>query len=165
MRVSTWKFGLRAVAAAAFAVLAIQGADARFGGPFAPLAGIWLGSGTLTMPGGAQERIRCRATYLVALRGDALRQRLLCASDSYQVDLQSDVIEQGGEVSGNWTETTLGASGILRGVVRGPVIRGVISGSGLTAYLLLITRGRTQSVSIQLQGSDFAGVFVIFHKE
>lgn len=156
------KSTLRAAAAAAITLLAMHAANAR--GPFGPLAGTWLGSGTITMPSGTQERLRCRVSYLVTPGGEALTQRLLCASDSYRVDLDSNVVDQGGIVSGTWTEMTRGASGTMTGTVRGPVIAGTISGAGLTASLLLVTRGRSQSVSIRLQGSDIAGVEVAFRR-
>jgi len=157
------KSRLCAYAAAAFAVLAIQG-NARAGGPFTPLAGNWTGSGTIDMPGGSHERIRCRATYAVSPGGDALTQKLLCASDSYQVDIDSAVTEQAGHVSGNWTETTRGASGTLTGVARAGTIQGTISGVGFTAALSLVTRGRAQFVSIRLNSSAIAGVTVSFHR-
>jgi hypothetical protein len=159
-----WKSGLRALAAAAFAVLAIQGADARAGSPFAPLAGVWTGSGTIDMPSGSHERIRCRASYVVSPSGTALNQVMRCASDSYQVNIQSDVAERGGAVSGTWAETTRGATGTLAGVVHGGTIQGTISGVGFTATLLLVTHGRTQLISIRLNSAEIAGVTVSFHR-
>jgi hypothetical protein len=158
------KSGLRICAAAAFAVLAIQGGYARGGGPFTPLAGNWLGSGTIDTPSGSSERIRCRATYAVSPGGDTLTQMLLCASDSYQVDIDANLTEQGGAVSGTWTETTRGATGSLTGVVHGGTIQGTITGVGFTAALTLVTRGRTQFVSIRLNSSEIAGVTVSFHR-
>jgi hypothetical protein len=52
-------------------------------GPFLAMAGTWSGGGTITMANGVRERVRCRAAYGVAERGDnfeiepALRQRQL----------------------------------------------------------------------------------------
>lgn len=157
------KFRPRVYAAAAFVLLAIQAGNA-FAGPFTPLAGAWIGSGIIEMPSGTQERLHCRASYVVSPSGAALNQVLRCASDSYQVDVNSDVTEQGGAVSGIWTETTRGARGSLTGVVRGGTIRGTIAGVGFTAALSLITRGRTQLVSIRLNSSEIAGVTVSFHR-
>jgi hypothetical protein len=155
----------RTYAMAFMAALAVPASDARAGGPFTPLAGNWTGRGTIIMPGGAQERIRCRASYVVSSAGDALSQVLRCASDSFIVNVDSEVTEQSGELSGSWTETTRGATGNLSGEVRGPVIRGTIAGLGFTAALSLVTRGRTQFVSITLEGgSDIAGVVVTFHR-
>ena len=35
-------------------------------GPFAGLAGVWSGGGTITLDDGSSERIRCRASYAVS---------------------------------------------------------------------------------------------------
>ncbi len=155
--------GFCALAAALFMLPAIQQAEAR--GPFALMAGRWIGSGTIDLPGGSHERIHCRASYVVSPSGTALNQVLRCASDSYQVDIDSDVAEQGGAVSGNWTETTRGASGTLAGVVHGGTIEGTITGVGFTAVLLLVTHPRTQLVSIRLNSAEIAGVTVDFRRD
>jgi hypothetical protein len=157
------KIALRASAAAAFALLAIQG-SAYAGGPFTPMAGNWIGSGTIDLPSGTFERLHCRATYGVSPGGDNLTQTLRCASDSYQVDIESNVTEQGGQVSGTWTETTRGATGTLSGVAHAGAIQGTIAGTGFTAVLSLVTRGRTQLVSIRLNSAEIAGVTVNFRR-
>src|SRR4051812_16003434 len=41
--------------------------------PFAGLAGTWSGSGTVSLSGGARERIRCRSTYQVGGEGTVVR--------------------------------------------------------------------------------------------
>ena len=41
--------------------------------PFAGMAGVWSGGGTITLDSGASERIRCRATYAVSSGGDGLK--------------------------------------------------------------------------------------------
>lgn len=133
-------------------------------GPFSLLAGNWFGNGILTV-GGAHEAIRCRAVYIVSDGGESLRQVLRCASDNYIIDVHADVVEQNGSLSGNWTETTSGASGSLSGFVRGPFIRGTISGPGFRAPLSLVTRGRLQHASISLGGSTLAEVVVTFHRD
>jgi hypothetical protein len=161
MPMRSFKSKLRAWAAATFAILA---PGAALGGPFTPLAGIWIGSGTIDLPSGSHERLRCRASYDVSPGGDNLTQALRCASDSYQVDIHSDVTELAGAVSGTWTETTRGATGTLSGVVHGGTIRGTISGVGFTATLSLVTHGRTQWISIRLNSSEITGVTVSFHR-
>jgi hypothetical protein len=49
-----------------------------------------------------QERLRCRASYGVAERGENLTLNLRCASDSYNFDLAGDVAYRGGAISGSW---------------------------------------------------------------
>ena len=45
-------------------------------GAFAAMAGSWSGGGTLTMTDGAQERLRCRASYSPDSGGDSLHLNL-----------------------------------------------------------------------------------------
>src|SRR4051794_9101317 len=65
-------------------------------GPFAGMAGVWSGGGTVTLDDGSTERIRCRATYAVGSGGNGLNQSLTCASDSYRFNLASNVVASGG---------------------------------------------------------------------
>jgi hypothetical protein len=69
-------------------------------GPFLGLSGHWSGAGTVTMKNGATERIRCKATYAVHSTGRALNQSLRGASDSYRLEISSNVIFEGGAISG-----------------------------------------------------------------
>jgi hypothetical protein len=149
--------------AAAFVAATAVSIGQSEAGPFSPLAGSWVGSGTLTVSG-ARERIRCRAIYFVSARGDSLRQILRCASDSYIIDVNSDVTEIDGRVSGTWHEASSGVTGTLTGVVRGAVIRGIVSGLGFEAPLSIITHGRSQYATISLGGPTIAGVAVNFHR-
>jgi len=65
------------------------------------------------MSNGAAERIRCRATYAVNGAGRALQQTLRCASDSYRLDISSNVVSEGGALSGSWSEATRGVSEVF----------------------------------------------------
>jgi hypothetical protein len=145
------------------AALMMSIGDPCLAGPFEPLAGNWVGSGTLTMSG-TRERIRCRAIYFVSSGGQALQQILRCASDNFIIDVHSNVIEIDGRLSGTWQETSSGVSGSLSGIARGGAIRGFISGLGVTASLSLVTRGRSQYASISLSGGTTAAVVVSFHR-
>jgi hypothetical protein len=71
-------------------------ADPGSEGPFLGLSGHWSGAGTVTMTNGVTERIRCKATYAVNATGKAVQQTLRCASDSYRVEISSNVISEGG---------------------------------------------------------------------
>ena len=77
---------------------AVPGSD----GPFLGLSGHWSGAGTVTLTNGATERIRCKAAYAVNSTGKAVQQTLRCASDSYRVEISSNVISEGGSLSGSW---------------------------------------------------------------
>jgi hypothetical protein len=119
--------------------------------PFAGMAGVWAGSGTITLDSGASERIRCRATYAVSRDGDGLNQSLVCASDSYKFDLKSDVIAKDGSLSGTWSESSRNVTGSLEGHAGGGQFNVVVSAPAFTANLTLKTSGNKQSVTISAQ--------------
>jgi hypothetical protein len=120
--------------------------------PFAGMAGVWSGGGTITLDSGASERIRCRATYAVSPDGDGLNQTLVCASDSYKFNLKSDVIAKNGSLSGTWSETSRNVTGSLEGHVGGGQFNVVVSAPAFTANLTLKTSGNKQTVSISAEG-------------
>jgi hypothetical protein len=116
------------------------------------LAGAWTGSGTIALSDGSIERLRCRATYQVDASGTGLQQSLRCASDSYRFDLGSDLVNQGGRISGTWSESSRGISGSLEGRVGGGRITALVEGAGFSANIRVTTAGQHQSVSIVSQG-------------
>lgn len=128
-------------------------------GPFSGLSGEWSGSGTIEMSDGSRERLRCRATYRVSGAGRGLQQTLRCASDSYRFDLASDVMSEGGRVSGTWSETSRGISGSLQGSAAGGRVSVAVDAPGFNADLNLTTHGNRQSVSIVSQ-SDIRNVSI-----
>jgi hypothetical protein len=132
-------------------------------GPFAGMAGTWAGSGTVTLDDGSTERIRCRATYAVGAGGNGLQQTLTCASDSYKFQLSSNVVAQGSEVSGTWSEASRNINGNLQGRAGGGVFQIVASAPGFTANLTLTTRGNKQSVVIRAE-SQFRGASISLSK-
>ncbi len=128
--------------------------------PFAGMAGVWSGSGTISLEGGAKERIRCKATYAVSSEGNGLNQALLCASDSYKFELKSDVIAKAGVLSGNWAETTRNVNGSLEGRAGHGHFDVTVSAPAFTAKLVMTTNGNRQNVAItsegQFKGADIA---------
>jgi hypothetical protein len=126
--------------------------------PFAAMAGSWSGGGVLTTTDGAQEPLRCRASYNVAGGGAELRLNLRCASQSYNFDLAGDVQYRGGAISGSWSETSRNASGSISGRAAGDRIEAAASGENFSANLSLTTRGSRQNVSIRPQGTNVTAV-------
>jgi hypothetical protein len=120
--------------------------------PFAGLAGVWSGSGTISLSDGSRERLRCKATYRVSAGDNALQQSLRCASDSYKLELSSDVVSEGGRVSGSWSEVSRGVSGTVQGRANGGRVSVVVDAPGFSANLTLTTTGNRQSVSIVSEG-------------
>src|SRR5678816_3143890 len=70
--------------------------------PFDNMRGNWTGGGTVTLSSGVQERVRCGASYQPS--GPSVRMALRCASDSYKVELSTEITSSGGQLSGTWSE-------------------------------------------------------------
>jgi hypothetical protein len=146
-------------AAMLFAALVPFSASYAQSGPFAGLAGVWSGGGTVTLDDGSSERIRCRATYAVSRNGDGLNQSLTCASDSYRFNLASNVVANGGSLSGTWSESSRGVNGNLEGRGANGNFQVVASAPGFNANITLTTRGNRQSVVIRAE-SQFRGASI-----
>ena len=116
-------------------------------GAYAGMAGNWAGGGTVTLDDGSRERIRCRASYAVA--GARMSMTLTCASDAYRFQLSANVVDQGGGVSGTWSEASRGVSGILQGRGGGGNFEVVASAAGFNASITLRTVGNKQSIGMR----------------
>jgi hypothetical protein len=127
--------------------------------PFAGFAGNWSGNGTVSLSDGSKENIRCRASYKVDGTGKALKQSLRCASDSYKFDLSSDVVSEGDEITGNWSEASRNVFGSVRGRAGGGEIQVFVEAAGFAANLTLRANGNRQSVSITSKG-EIRGVSI-----
>jgi hypothetical protein len=128
-------------------------------GPFAGMAGNWSGGGTVTFDDGSTERIRCRASYAVGAGGNGLNQSLTCASDSYKFNLSSNVVANGGALSGTWSESSRNVSGNLEGRGSNGNFQVVASSAGFTANITLTTRGNRQSIVIRSE-TQFRGASI-----
>jgi hypothetical protein len=151
-------FTLTGVAVAA--MLFASSGHAQRQGPFAAMAGSWVGPGTISLSSGAKERIRCRAQYRVAEGGSDLQLELRCASDTYRFELQSAVSHNDGTISGTWSEITRGAIGTISGTSNGNQINLRASSPVFSALLAVSTRSNQQSISIQSPGSEISAVSI-----
>ncbi len=122
-------------------------------GPFAGMAGNWSGGGTVTLDDGSTERIRCRASYAVGAGGTGLNQSLTCASDSYKFNLSSNLVSEGGSLSGTWSESSRGIVGTIQGRGSNGNFQAIASAPGFTANISLSTRGNRQSVVIRSESA------------
>jgi hypothetical protein len=146
------------MAAAVLFVGAVAGSPVRAAsGPFGPLAGTWSGGGTVTLDDGSRERIRCRATYEPA--GPSMAMTLTCASDAYKFQLSANVIDQGGAISGSWSEASRNVSGTLSGRGGGETFEVTASAPGFNAGISLHTVGNRQSVVMRAD-SQFRGATI-----
>jgi hypothetical protein len=136
-------------AAAAFFLTSLAAPEsfAQSSGPYAGMAGNWSGGGTVTLDDGSNERIRCRATYQVA--GANMSMSLICASDAYKFNLTANVVDQGGAVTGQWSETSRGITGSLQGHGGGGNFQVTAVTAGFNANITLKTTGNKQTVSIR----------------
>jgi hypothetical protein len=129
-------------------------------GPFAGLSGSWSGAGSVALPNGAHERIRCRATYVVGSSGSSLQQSLRCASDSYRFELRSNVNSDGNSITGSWSESSRNLNGSISGRVRGNQINALVEANGFSATIIIVTKGGRQSVSIRSLSHELAGATI-----
>jgi hypothetical protein len=127
--------------------LAVPASYAQSSGPYAGMAGKWAGAGTVTLDDGSNERIRCRAVYDVA--GPKMDMSLTCASDAYRFNLTANVVDQGGAIVGQWSETSRGITGSLQGRGGGGNFQVTAVTAGFNANIALKTAGNKQSVSIR----------------
>jgi hypothetical protein len=130
-------------------------------GPFAGMAGTWSGGGIVTLDDGSKERIRCRATY--GVRGAEMSMTLTCASDAYKFQLAANVVDQGGVVSGTWSEASRSVSGTLQGRGGGGSFEVVASTAGFNANISLRTAGNRQSINMRAD-STFRGAAISLSK-
>ena len=126
-------------------------------GPFAALAGTWNGGGTVTLDDGSKERLRCRASYEPA--GPSMNMTLTCASDAYKFQLVANVVDQGGGISGSWTETSRAVSGTLSGRGAGGNFEVTASAATFNANISLRTVGNRQSIVMRAD-TQFRGATI-----
>jgi hypothetical protein len=144
----------RIVAAGVFVTLIFSSLAAHAEpGPFAEMAGVWSGTGTISLDNGASERIRCRATYAVSGDGSGLNQTLICASDTYKFELKSDVLAKNGLLSGTWSEVSRNVGGNLDGRASNGQFDVVVSAASFKAKLSVTTHANRQAVSISSDGA------------
>jgi hypothetical protein len=125
------------------------------------MAGRWSGGGTITLDDGSSERIRCRATYQVS--GPTMEMSLTCASDAYKFNLAANVVDQGGAVSGTWSESSRNIAGTLQGRGGGGNFQVVASTAGFNTSISLRTTGNKQSVTMRAD-SQFRGANIALTK-
>jgi hypothetical protein len=132
--------------------------------PFVAMAGNWSGGGVVNTSDGQQERLRCRASYDVDRAGDQLRLNLTCASDSFRLELASDVEYRGGAIRGSWTVASHNASGTLSGRAVGDHVEAAARGDTFSANLSLTTHRGHQTVSIEPQGTSIRSVSLTLNR-
>lgn len=166
MRVNGRIFGRGlAVAVPLAGLLTMAASPAVAAGPFASFSGEWSGGGDIAMTDGSREKIRCKAHYGVGPSGEALNINVNCASDSYRVNIISNVVAQGSSFSGTWRETTRQVSGDVSGSLPADgQYQATLQGTGFDIELSATSNGKTQAVSISSQGTDVQSVKISLHR-
>ena len=140
------------------AALVAQSAEAA--GPLAAYAGAWRGGGQLET-NGRSESLSCRSDNTPSQGGTAIALSLVCASDSFRVDIHSDLTADGQNVQGTWTETTQNVSGNISGVMSRRQIEAEVTGQGFNANVNLRVAGRRLDFSL---ASQMGNVRVTLHR-
>lgn len=167
MRVIGGNFGLRrwATALPLAMLLASATGPAFAAGPFTGFPGEWTGTGDVTMSDGSRDRIKCKASYSTGPSGQALNINVNCASDSYRVNIISNVVAQGTDFSGTWRETTRQVSGDVTGRVPGAgEYQASLSGTGFGLELAATSNGKIQAITINSHGTDVQSVRISLRK-
>ena len=126
--------------------------------PFQKFTGEWSGGGQIVESNGHRESIRCRAEYAEAKDGSALSQAIVCASESFKLNIKSYVEATGESVQGYWSEAARDLTGHLTGRIAEGRFEGEISAPAFTAAISLTSNGRSQAVSIKPRGGDVSDV-------
>jgi hypothetical protein len=88
---------------------------------------------------------------------------LTCASDAYKFNLTADVVDQGGTITGQWSETSRAITGSLQGHGGGGNFQVTAVTAGFNANIALRTTGNKQSVIIKAD-SVFRGANISLTK-
>ena len=128
--------------------------------PFEKFVGVWRGAGEIVGTNGHRESIRCRAQYTEAKEGLALNELIVCASESFKLDITSYVEASGEGVQGYWKEASRDVSGHVTGRISAGRFEGELSAATFSAGISLTSNGRAQAVSIQPSGGDVSDVHI-----
>jgi hypothetical protein len=133
-------------------------------GPFEDLGGAWSGTGVVNLREGSKERVHCKANYTVKNSGFTIDQQLTCASDAYKFEMTSNIVQQGGQLSGIWFESVHRVAGKIVGQANGAQIKVRAEGDTFTAMLDVTTHGDKQELLMQSPGSKVESVTIALNR-
>jgi hypothetical protein len=117
------------------------------------VAGSWSGSGMMKPSDGPQERVRCKADYIVRSTGLSVKMTVRCASDAYKMELSANIDQQGTDLSGNWFESQYRQGGKVSGRNLNGLIEAKVESDTITALLTVQTEGARQTFSMESPGA------------
>jgi hypothetical protein len=128
------------------------------------LPGRWSGWGTISLPSGTSEQLKCIATYFVNDGGASMVQNLRCASSSYKIDATAKLKLASGAMTGEWEEKTYAAIGSVTGKTTNDGFNLDIKGDKFTAILAVTSTNCKQSVTITPTGLDISKIAISLGK-
>lgn len=100
------------------------------------IAGAWNGSGTVRLPSGNTENVRCRATFNQS--GSSATMRATCASPSTRVNQTAELTRvAGNRFSGDFVNSEYGISGSIKITINGNSMSAALAAGGGSAFLNL----------------------------
>jgi hypothetical protein len=100
------------------------------------IAGSWNGNGTVKLPSGNTENVRCRATFNQS--GTSATMRASCASPSVRVNQTAELTRvSGNRFSGDFVNSEYGVSGSIKITLNGNSMSAALAGGGGSAFLNL----------------------------
>ncbi len=140
--------------------IGVSSSHAQSANPFMKFGGNWTGSGFIHLSNLTKERVRCRGTFTPAdmLNIFSLKVELRCAGDSYNFNIQSELIFGGSTISGTWSENSLGINGNVTGTINGDEILVVLESEIFTATFAMMVVGDKLQINIQSPGSEITQV-------
>lgn len=126
-------------------------------GPFPELVGTWSGSGIAKFDGGKKESLRCKGYYTNSNGPHSLGISIRCANASAKVELRANLVDKGGEITGNWEERTYNQSGSVAGRASPNKLNLSISG-GINGSMLVTVHNRSHSVAVLTSGPSLKGI-------
>lgn len=148
------------------AVCLTPAAAADAPGPFEKFGGRWVGEGRLGFRASdnsqfTTELVKCRVTYQPRDNGNAVHQSIRCAAQGGNIEVQTDVRNTGGTLTGTWKELTRDWAGDVNGTATENALRVRISSDNLSANMNVQLRGNKQIIEIQFINSSLIGLTLL----
>ena len=109
------------------------------------LSGRWTGVGDMSFRDGTKEHIKCRIVY----RSRSIRkliQKIWCKNRNIRLEVQAEIIDKNGRLSGSWDDRVYSMSGQLRGQLKGNQLKASLAGGFFNAKLNISVIGRRQTI-------------------
>ena len=149
------------VCAAGYGALPAHAADEA---PFKSVIGWWGGEGRLGFKEGKTEIVKCRVTYFEGASNLEVAQNIRCASSSGKVEIKSNIIAKGDQVSGTWSELVYNINGDLSGTITEQGFKVEVSGGEFGAQMDVIVKGALQVIEIKFRSETLVGMTLILKR-